>query len=783
MSQLTHRLTLAIALATCWLAFAKTATAQADLTLALEQASESPARYSTYTVTATLTNDGPRAATGVSVSVPAPAGVVYEGGNEFTASQGTFRPYDGQTWRVSRLASGASATLTVRYFLLDPSASPAFAQVSAADQADPDSTPGNGAAPTPREDDEASTTLGTGGGDDDDDDDGGNGGNGDVCSFDVSFDVSFDGATGVAVGRQEGDTYVFGVPFADEEIRLSDDGRALTTVAVAPEVEPFTAQAFDSTAGRFVRIRTFGPGGEPEDVFLGDISAAVPATVVLFVEDAAFANDQYVVLGAFRDAEDPSNLRPFTARFSAEGDLLSAGAFLGLDDGRDFNLGLSITAVLPDGRVLVSGFTGSRSFNLLAVAADDSGATLVARLGDLVTSTVNAIVFDEPTDRLYLGLRDQLDPSVLVFEASTLTKLNEFVVGEAAGLPADEFAPYFGDVFGVLPLRDGGAVVSYGVRDIDDEEAVGILRIGADGTVTENVDLSSLYATFPGRNNDGLAPVLESDDGEIVLASRRGASSERQRFVQLLPDLTFGPSCTGGGGTDGDGIDLSLTVEARNGRPGIYLVNEVTYTLTNDGPEDATDVTVEARIPDDVVYVGGDEATASRGTFAPYGADAGTWTLEQLPAGASATLTIRYFALASGGYEIFGQVTAADGDDADSTPGNNAAGASANEDDEAYLDLRTPAQGLAAYPNPSDGASAVTLQIERAETTPLAFDPAAEQSVEVILSDFNGRVVRRARVRLDGRANATVELSGLRPGVYSIAAPAAGLMPEVLVVR
>ncbi len=135
------------------------ALAQADLSLRLSQSTAQPARYSIYSVTATITNSGPMAASNVAVSVPIPAGLVFTGGNEFTASQGTFSPYFGTTWEVGTLAPNQSATLTVNLFLLAPTAPAYYAQVIRSSATDPDSTPGNGTPPTVNEDDEASTAV------------------------------------------------------------------------------------------------------------------------------------------------------------------------------------------------------------------------------------------------------------------------------------------------------------------------------------------------------------------------------------------------------------------------------------------------------------------------------------------------------------------------------------------------------------------------------------------------------------------------------------------------
>jgi hypothetical protein len=128
-----------------------------DLELAMQQNTANPVIYSHYTTTATLVNKGPQAATGVKVKWMKPAGVVYTGGNEFTASQGSFNPNGDQIWTVGSIPANGSATLSVSYFLLQNGAPVTYAQVIAADQTDVDSQPNNGTPPTPNQDDEAST--------------------------------------------------------------------------------------------------------------------------------------------------------------------------------------------------------------------------------------------------------------------------------------------------------------------------------------------------------------------------------------------------------------------------------------------------------------------------------------------------------------------------------------------------------------------------------------------------------------------------------------------------
>ncbi|MCC6723505.1 MAG: hypothetical protein IT258_03275 [Saprospiraceae bacterium] len=135
---------------------------QIDLSLLAQQLTANPAQWSNYPVKLTLSNAGPQAATGVKVKFAKPAGVVYVGGNEFTASQGSFNPNGDQVWTVGSIPANGSATLTVNYFLLNASVPVAYAQVTAANETDSDSQPNNGTPPTPVQDDEAATSGGSG---------------------------------------------------------------------------------------------------------------------------------------------------------------------------------------------------------------------------------------------------------------------------------------------------------------------------------------------------------------------------------------------------------------------------------------------------------------------------------------------------------------------------------------------------------------------------------------------------------------------------------------------
>jgi uncharacterized repeat protein (TIGR01451 family) len=109
-----------------------------------------PGENVTFTITAT--NDGPLTATNVAVSDSLPPGLSFVSA---TPSQGTYNNQTG-IWTVGNLAPGSNATLEIVATLTATEPVVNRAQVSASDQPDPDSTPGNNVA---GEDDQDSVTV------------------------------------------------------------------------------------------------------------------------------------------------------------------------------------------------------------------------------------------------------------------------------------------------------------------------------------------------------------------------------------------------------------------------------------------------------------------------------------------------------------------------------------------------------------------------------------------------------------------------------------------------
>lgn len=124
----------------------------ADLSLTKAVDDSTPNRNQNVTFTLTVTNGGPINATGVNVSDVLPAGLTFVSS---TPSQGSYNSGTG-VWSVGAVNNGANATLAIVATVTTIGAKTNTAEISAANQFDSDSTPGNNVA---GEDDQASATV------------------------------------------------------------------------------------------------------------------------------------------------------------------------------------------------------------------------------------------------------------------------------------------------------------------------------------------------------------------------------------------------------------------------------------------------------------------------------------------------------------------------------------------------------------------------------------------------------------------------------------------------
>jgi len=124
----------------------------ADLSLTKTVNDATPSVGDNVTFTVMVSNAGPDAATTVAVQDLLPSGLT------FVSASSANGPYDSTTgaWTISSIANGATASLQIVATVASTADTTNSAQVSAADQRDPDSTVNNNIA---SEDDQASVSL------------------------------------------------------------------------------------------------------------------------------------------------------------------------------------------------------------------------------------------------------------------------------------------------------------------------------------------------------------------------------------------------------------------------------------------------------------------------------------------------------------------------------------------------------------------------------------------------------------------------------------------------
>ncbi|MBV9924654.1 MAG: DUF11 domain-containing protein [Acidobacteria bacterium] len=130
-----------------------TIVSSSDLSLSKTVNNPNPIQGQNVTFTLTLINAGPSNATNVAVTDLLPAGLTFVSA---TPNSGTYASGTG-VWSLPSVTSGASATLQIVALVTGTGTITNIAEVTASDQPDPDSTPGNN---NPAEDDRATASLG-----------------------------------------------------------------------------------------------------------------------------------------------------------------------------------------------------------------------------------------------------------------------------------------------------------------------------------------------------------------------------------------------------------------------------------------------------------------------------------------------------------------------------------------------------------------------------------------------------------------------------------------------
>ncbi len=184
---------------------------------------------------------------------------------------------------------------------------------------------------------------------------------------------------------------------------------------------------------------------------------------------------------------------------------------------------------------------------------------------------------------------------------------------------------------------------------------------------------ASILVTIPAATISGNYFIILKCDPANQIAELNEGNNE---FLQQITVGTVVPP------PPTNGPDLELTAATNVPKPAAWATAPILFSLKNNGSTAATGITVGFNLDGKVVYEGGNEATASQGTFNYI---SGFWLVGSLGAGQSASIDLRLFMLDTLPKRIFGQVAAQIGGDADSQPGNGNPATGPAQDDEFWV--------------------------------------------------------------------------------------------------
>ncbi len=608
-----------------------------------------------------LNNAGPSAATGVTVTDRLPQGLTF-----ISASpSGAYNASTG-LWTVGTVAAGASTSLQITATVGSTGTITNAAQVSAADQRDPDSTPNNNIA---TEDDQASVTL-------------------TPQVADLSLSKTIDNPT-PNVGQN--------VTFT---INLNNSGPGpATNVAVADKLPPglsFISAApsqgsYDSVSGSWT-VGTVSAGASVSLQLAATVntSSALTNTAQVSRSDQPDPDSTPNNNNAAEDDQSSIMLTPQRADLSLTTTVDNAAP--NPDDTVNFTLQLrndgpgaatniTVTDLLPNGLAFLGsspsqgaynnttgmwsvGVVGSGSSASLQIAARVTGAGTITNLAQ-VTAVDQPDPDSKPNNNVP-GEDDQSSVNLIVQQADlSLTKT------------ADKSSPQVGqDIKFTLTLSNGGPHTATNVT-VHDLLPSGLAFVSS----------TASHGAYNSSTGDWIVPSLASGTKATlqVMAKMTGTVAATNPAEITAADQHDPDSTPNNGVASEDDqasstvtpqiADLSLEKKASPTRPNANQQVTFTVTVTNAGPNEASGVVVTDTLPSGLAFV---SATAGAGSF---DRTKGAWTVGKIAKGGTATLTLVARTETAGEKTNTAEITAADQYDPDSEPGNQ----EADEDDQSSV--------------------------------------------------------------------------------------------------
>ena len=638
-----------------------------DLRLEKTVSNATPDYRSNVTYTLTLTNDGPDPASGIVVSDPLPAGLSLVSDNGGGA-------YNGGTglWTVGSLASGASASLALTVQLVSTGTITNTAQVSACDDDDTDSTPGNSIASEDDQDDAVVTVA---------------------PAADLRLQKTVNNSM-ANLGQN--------VAFT---VTLVNDGPDAATAITVQDLLPagLSMQSATPSQGSYdngTGLWTVGGLNASASATL-QITAWVTATGVktntaqvascdLYDPDSTPNNNEAdeddqdsatVTTASAADVRLQKSVSNATPAFGAN----VAYTLTVTNEGPDAATGLTVQDLLPASMTYVthSGGTYSSATGLWSIGTLNASASASLEITARVNGTgsiVNTAQVSAMNEYDADSTPNNNDPAEDDQDTAIIT------VAPAVDLSLDKSAS---------PMDPGnGETTVFTLRVTNSsphDDATGVV-------VRDNLVAGLRYVSSTGDGSydpdTGLwtvgAVAKSGGTRSIALTVRVDQAGSLANFAEVQSCDQWDMDSTPGNGAQGEddedqvtlGVlevaDLSLIKTVDQATPGLGETVVYTLTLSNAGPDAGSNIEVQDAFPAGLAYVSHGGGSYDNGS--------GRWTVASLPVGQSAVLQITATVQGTGAIVNTAQVGGADQRDPDSTPGNSIA----SEDDQDSAAITVP---------------------------------------------------------------------------------------------
>ncbi len=695
-----------------------------DLSLTKTPTTSNVAVGSNVTFTITVTNAvGAGNATGVIVEDLLPAGLTFVSKNP---SSGT--TYDEVTgiWNVGALNAGANATLSIVATKTAVGAIVNNAEVTDADQQDVDSTPDNSGT-APNEDDTAAATVN-----------------------DQTIDLQL---TKTVAGTQNvGQNVTF-------TLTLSNVGLGNATGVVVRDLLP---------AGLTFVSKNPSAGTTYDEVTglwtVGAVNAAANATlqiVATIATPGAKTNTAQVTAAVQPDVDStPNNIgtapneddtasvtvTPASIDLSIDKTVNNATPNVGQNvvftvivsnlTGVSNATGVVVRDLLPAGLTFVS------STQTVGTYASGTGLWTVGNLnaGSSATLTITATVASvgAKTNLAEVSAADQADADSTVNNSGTAPTEDD--TDSVVVTPQSIDLQLAKTVNNATPNKNQNVTFTVTVNNVGTNNATGVAvtdLLPAGFTFVSSTPSIGTYNSTTGVWTVGTVNAAASATLSIVATVTTVGQKTNTAQVTAADqaDIDSTPNNIGTAPNEDDTAsvnvtpavaDLSLTKTVNDTTPDRNQQVTYTLTLTNGGPQTATNVTVTDLLPAGMTFV-----SSTPGGGSTYNQSTGVWTIPTLNSGANVVLTVVATTTTAGAKTNTAEVTASDQFDSDSTPGNRAT--APTEDDTASATVTPTATDLAVTKTVDDTTPEIGQNVTFTITVS---NTSATNATNVVLTDL-----------------------------------------------